>query len=108
MIVTFSGSSDDLVEVDGCPGADEFTVYGLANGGALVYWKGDLVGPDNRGLRVYAIYDGCWHFSVGPISEDDPLPDWAVTVGQAENGYSSLLTIDSSVDVELRLENVEP
>ena len=60
MTVTIYGASDDLVEVAGCEGADEFNVRGR--------WQGDLVAPGGtEQMRVHCWYDddGCWQVGVG-------------------------------------------
>ncbi len=89
--ITIYGASDDLIEVAGCKGADEFNAYG----NALAMWGGDLIAPDGTQLRVYAIYDGCWHFSVGQVDEDVRLPSWPVAIEQEERGYSTRLRIEA-------------
>jgi hypothetical protein len=105
MTITIYGASDDLVEVDGAIGAspEEFNVY---DSGKLL-WRADFTDAESSGgteladrLRVYAIYDGCWHFSVGQVDEDFKLPAWPVTITQANKldgtpGYSALLTIEA-------------
>jgi hypothetical protein len=111
MMITIYGASDDLVEVEGCIGADKFGVYG---DGKLL-WRGDLVSPDEGKLRVHAIYDGCWHFAVGQADEDIPIPPWPVSFTQgglapAAPGdeadpyprYSVVLRIDAPEGTQLR------
>lgn len=62
------GASDDLVEVVGCDGADEFSAYDQV-------WRADLVGPDGA-MRLHALYDSCWHIAVGQVDDGAPLPEW--------------------------------
>ena len=120
-MITIYGASDDLVEVSGCEGADEFNVYG---DDGKVHWRGDFVASDTTGeagrLRVYAIYDGCWHFSVGMVDEGDHLPPWPFVIRQGkgmtpgaragteryESSYSVVLTVDAPAGT--RLDNVWP
>jgi hypothetical protein len=107
-MITIYGASDDLVEVDGCEGADEFGAYGSkAN---EVNWHGDLVAPGTGAaeqMRVTAIYDGCWHFAIGQVDEDVPLPPWGTGIGQhPEVSYSALLSIDAPAGT--RLTNIWP
>jgi len=107
MIVIY-GASDDLVEVDGAVGAspEEYNVYGTGK----LMWRADFIAPDPAegrffdGLRVYAVYDGCWHFSVGQVDEDIKLPAWPVRIqqgdqdygeGKAGSPYSTVLLIDA-------------
>ena len=107
-MITIYGASDDLVEVDGCTGADEFDVWSDKD---RVKWRGDFIdSADDERLRVYAIYDGCWHFSVGQTDADIPIAPWAVAIRQgltpAESNYSAVLTIDAPDGTRLR--NVLP
>lgn len=92
-MITIYGASDDLVEVAGCKGADEFNVDGTGSGPLM--WRGDLVAPDGGQMRLYGLYDGCWHFSVGQVDEDFPLPSWPCTLAQHERGYSVEVSIDA-------------
>lgn len=92
--VTIYGASDDLVEVAGCPNADEFNVRGD--------WHGDLC-HETGTMRVYARYetDGVWSVGVSQVDEEHQLPGWPVTITQApamnpdNPGYSALLTIEA-------------
>jgi hypothetical protein len=107
-MITIYGASDDLVEVDGCEGADEFNVYGEDG---KVHWHGDFTGPGaTEQLRVHAIYDGCWHFSVGQVDEDVKLPPWPLVIRQGtkseECDYSAVLLIDAPE--QTRLTNIWP
>jgi hypothetical protein len=103
-MITIYGASDDLVEVDGCEGADEFGVD---------RWHGDLIAPDGSQMRVHCWYgdNGCWQVGVGQVDEDVQLPAWPVTITQApamnpdNPGYSALLTIDAPEGT--RLANIE-
>lgn len=83
----FWGSSDDLIEVQGVPGADEFCNA-----------RDDIVkGVFHIGgqLQIIALYDGCWSFSVGKVDEDVDWPDWPIRIKPSEhNAYSAQLEID--------------
>lgn len=97
-MITIYGASDDLVEVEGCEGADEFYVARVKDG--EVCWRARLIAPSTEDDRwqqlcVRAIFDGCWHFAVGQVDESLPFPPWPVKVSQHQNGYSVLLTIDA-------------
>ena len=107
-MITIYGASDDLVEVQGCEGADEFGVYNDR-------WQGDLVGPDaTQQMRVHCWYDdgGCWQVGVGQTIEDCQLPAWPITITQQPHGregvpgYSARLAIDAPEGT--RLTNVKP
>ena len=108
MIIIY-GYSDDLVEVEGCVGADEFNVRDR--------WQGDLVGPGaSEQVRVHCWFDddGCWQVGVGQTIEDVQLPAWPVTITQLSAvagresgpGYSARLAIDAPEGT--RLTNVRP
>ena len=113
MNITICGGGAELVEVDGCEGADEFCTD---------RWQGDLLAPSGPAraatypeqLRVHCWYDddGCWQVGVGQTIEDCPLPPWPITITQApamnpaKPGYSALLTIDAPDGT--RLVNVKP
>jgi hypothetical protein len=102
------GAFDDTVIINGCQGADEFTVYGSVDMGPVM-WRGDFIAPGGAEvLQVHALFtpDGCWHFSVGQALDDESLPSWPITITQHENGYSTLLTIEAPDGV--RLTNVWP
>lgn len=101
-MIKIYGASDDLVEVAGCEGADEFNVYGSSRLG----WGADLA-TAAEALRVYAIYDGCWSFAIGQADESVSLPSWPVRITQHPDvRYSVLLEIDAPDGT--RLTNVWP
>ena len=88
------GTSDDLVEVIGITGADEFNVNE----------QDRYAGSFNLGgkLRIHAIYDGCWSFAVGQVDENIPIPDWRVRVRQSPQvSYSTCLEIEVPDDVKI-------
>ena len=87
-IVTFSGSSDDIVCVEGCIGADEFECYN-SNDDEIVHISFSLGGK----LHVRAIYDGCWSFSAGLVSEDIPVT-WPIRC-EHDGRYSMNLIVDT-------------
>jgi hypothetical protein len=108
-MITFYGRSDDLVEVEGCTGADEFYAADVSIAGAEACWKADLVAPATwarEQMRVRAIYDGCWSFAVGQVDEDLPMPAWALTLTTHESGHSVELRIDAPEGT--RLTNIWP
>lgn len=109
-MIEIYGASDDLVEVEGCEGADEFAVDDEDR------WQGDLIGPGgaDQQMRVHCWYDndGCWQVGVGQVIEDVQLPAWPIAITQAPArtpglpGYSALLSIDAPEGT--RLANVKP
>lgn len=100
--ITFTGASDDLVEISGAPGADEVDPHRIDGEWNVLAWQSgeghwsgawDIVAGTER-LRVHAIYDGTWSFAPGLVSEDDELPSWEVRVSPSEEcGYSVKLTV---------------
>lgn len=87
--VTIYGASDDLVEVEGVPGADEFGAY--SSRAHVGYFE--LISESTMGrLRVHCIYDGCWHFSFGQVEEGDPWPQWPIST--TFDGYSAKHSIE--------------
>lgn len=51
-----------------------------------------------RACYVFALYDGCWHFSVRQIEEGHRIPNnWEITIDQdADVGeYTTRLTVDA-------------
>jgi hypothetical protein len=103
-MIEIYGASDDLIEVEGCEGADEFGADGKG------CWQADLIAPDGGAMRIRAEYDpdgsGCWVISLSQVDESAPFPDWGNGVNQAENGYSTLVRIDAPEGT--RLMNVKP
>jgi hypothetical protein len=98
-------ASDDLIEVEGCEGADEFTVDKNNR------WQGDLVAPGGtEQMRVRAEYDpdgsGCWVISLSQTDESVPLAAWGNGTGQEPGGYSTLVRVDAPEGT--RLTNVVP
>jgi len=92
----FYGASDDLIEVEGVKGADEFGAY--VGGAAGIHATFNVGGK----LRVHAIYDGCWCFAVGQVDEDIALPDWPLRIGmQPGTPYSTRLEIKVPDDVKI-------
>ena len=92
----FYGASDDLIEIEGIKGADEF---GMPFSDTRI----DVSFPFVLGgvMKVYALYDGCWHFSIGPVGEGIPLPNWPVRYKLHERGYSVQLEIDVPDNIKL-------
>lgn len=88
--VSIYGSSDDLIEIEGIKGANEFGLSGET------CEEIDISRPFVIGgkMKIYAIYDGCWHFSIGPVDEGIQIPNWPVRFSLYESGYSALMQID--------------
>lgn len=89
--LTIYGASDDLVEVEGIEGADEFNCNGS--------WVGVLEAPDGGTAFVYVDYrnnNGCWTVTLGRWEEDYALPTWPVTITSNDEAcrYSTFATIE--------------
>lgn len=98
----FSGASDDLIEIEGVKGGDEYS--GMTGRDEIVAGTFNVGGK----LRVRALYDGCWSFAVGQVDEDIPLPDWPISVTQhPETPYSVALVIECPDDVKVFREGKE-
>lgn len=92
------GSSDDLIEMEGIEGADEFNPKGFRDSDDIMASFDVVSGVD--GLRIYAIYDGCWSFAVGQTNDSYPLPDWPIRITN-EHDYSVRLEIDCPDDARV-------
>lgn len=80
-VVSFSGASDDLVEVGGdIPGCDEYNVNSSAD-------------FDVAGLIVRVFYNdsGCWGIAVGQI--DETVPVQAEVISLRASGYTMILEL---------------
>lgn len=95
----FYGASDDLVEVEGIPGADEFDAYEseLDTINAIFDVGGEVC--------VLAIYtgNGVWAFGVAQVDDENSLPDWPIRIVQSPDvPYSVRLEIDVPDGVAVR------
>ena len=111
MVITFQGASDDLVEIDGAPGADEFNVYDERGYAGTWLVEGGNDSTDGfKGLRFYvdAYYRGTWSFAVRQVDEGDKFGDLMMltTTNQTINEYTTLLWIDTG-HVDVRIKKVE-
>lgn len=99
-IIKFSGHSDDVIVWEminphlGHQGvtSGQFTHDGSGTTHILVKTIGGA-----RGVHVYAMYNGCWHFSVCQLEESRKIPNnWEITIDQMDDHeYSARLTIDA-------------
>lgn len=112
MIVTFQGASDDLVEIAGAPGADEFNVYddrGYA--GTWLIEEQDKGDDTFLGFRMYvdAYYHGTWSFAARQVDEGDTFPGNLIiltTTNETINEYTTLLWIDTG-ETDVRIIHVD-
>ncbi len=100
MRIEIYGGSDDLIEirVDG-KNKDEFNVNPHDNNYAGMLLITTIGGA--QGVRVHAIYDGCWSFAIGLLDEDRSLPNYWTFGLQQEHGYSMKLIVDTKDDLVL-------
>lgn len=89
--VTIYGASDDLIEVEGIDGADEFN-------DTSGHWRGLLEAPNGEAAIVYVDYrpDGTWTVALGVFEEGILLPAWpqSFEVNPANCEYSVTATIE--------------
>lgn len=100
-ILKFSGHSDDVIEVERIDphlqkvSSDEITASPTSDITRILVQN---IGG-TRGVYVFAMYDGCWHFSVRQLDESRKIPhQWEITISQDANvaDYSALLIIDAT------------
>lgn len=104
-MIKIYGASDDLIEVEGCEGAGEFST------GADDCWQADLIGPGGtEAMRVHAAFDpdgsGCWVISLSQVNESVSFPAWGNGTERHPDGYSTQVRVDAPEGT--RLENVSP
>ena len=59
-------------------------------------FEANLIYPDGTGLTVCAAYvnPGTWMVGIAPLDEDNPIPDWGITLGASPDcAYSAGLTL---------------
>ena len=93
-VFSFYGASDDLVEVDGPDGPDEFNHYHGA-------WVGTLRAPNGVSVEVIGHYGAngagdCWSFGLSLPQDGDALPAWRYDFLPApEITYSVRLVVEA-------------
>lgn len=90
--VKIYGASDDLIEVSGIAGEDEF------NADSDSRWVGILEAPDGDTALVYVDYrpGGTWTVALGQFEEGYKIPAWPQTfeVDDSLCGYSVTASIE--------------
>lgn len=98
MLVTFFGASDDLIEIAGCPGADEFYVNEKDEG----WFK--LIHDDGQGsiegliVTVQYRWLPTWTVGLTLLDEGIPLPPWPIRIDYGKEpspNYSPMLSVDA-------------
>lgn len=92
---TFSGHSDDIVEVKN-------TGEGTEDESDKLHFL--LTASDGSKAYVYARYDNCWCFALGLAEEGTPLPDMTIETHQYHD-YSMQLRLTSTYP--LKIEEVD-
>jgi hypothetical protein len=98
----FYGASDDLIEVEGVKGADEFTALDSPKGPVGSFVLGEQI-------RVRAYYDrhGLWSFAVSQVADGVSLPNWPIRISQQPDcDYSTRLEIDCPANTVLVVEKI--
>ncbi len=98
MQVEIYGGSDDLIEVR--VNGKDFEEFNANTGGSL-YMGTVLVTSlgGAYGVKVHAIYDGCWSFAIGQLDEGRTQPrKWQYLLDQ-EHEYSTRVIIMTDEDV---------
>ena len=95
MKIAFHGASDDLIEVH-VDGKARHEVGGYISGDGRYARALEVRAPNGDGIRVHAIYDGCWSFSAGQLEDEQVIPErWLITTRQ-QHAYSTLLEVDTA------------
>lgn len=116
MKITFHGASDDLIEIEGAPGADEYGVRpGVLAGTFEILGTPkrcphcDVTGDAPVRARVHALYGlagATWTFAPDFADSGIAWPSgWSVRFEQyKDSDYSMLMTIDTNgEDVSIRM-----
>lgn len=97
--VSFQGASDDCIEIDGCPGADEFYVnrhdFGLFKLSSE---------EEEAQLVVRVAYEGSngvWSVGFMPVEEGVAVPPWPIRWGLPMNDYTACVEVVCPTDVTL-------
>jgi len=95
--VRIYGVSDDLVEVDGVNGADEYSAFGRVT-------RIEIGDVKSGGLAVELEYreNGCWAATVIPLS-DDVAFRWPVSASLGGRGYSAQVEVDCPYDTPYKI-----
>jgi hypothetical protein len=90
--LTVHGGSDDLAELAGIEGADEFTVPGSDT------WVGVIEAPNGETALLYVDLrkNGTWTVALGRFEEDYALPAWPVSITSNDEAcrYSTYAQIE--------------
>lgn len=99
------GASDDLIEVEGIEGEDEYNRYNKEPWPYVTTFV--VMSPQQfLGLEIHVLYAGGWSFAVQPTEDTEgdycDFPEWPIrrTWGGGR-GYSELLEIDVPDDATI-------
>ncbi|AUM18255.1 MULTISPECIES: hypothetical protein [Rhodococcus] len=96
--LTFTGYSDDLVEIRDTAGhySDEYSAY---DGATFHLIHGNKRLQVALGLETLS---GCWHATIGQVDETAALPGWPIRIEQdPDTEYSVRVTVEVPEGVEL-------
>lgn len=91
------GVSDDLVEIEGVDGGDEYGAFDRVT-------RIEIGDRESGGLIVEMEYreNGCWAATAIPLADDVAIP-WPVRVVLGGRGYSAQIEIDCQRDTPHRV-----
>ena len=111
---SFYGASDDLFEwsVENSEGLHDRDEIGCFQKKEGINCSVILRSKSEGECRIFGIYgvcgEGVWGFGVAQTEEDKPIPEWSVSIEQAEDPqYSVLLSIDCPDDTKLVVDEEE-
>jgi hypothetical protein len=92
--LVFSGHSDDVILIDNCHG----------QGRNEEVYSSPICVMESKENRVYVHVEygkgrsGCWMVGIGPVDEDESMPEWA-NPKISFDGYTAVLEMDVPADV---------
>jgi hypothetical protein len=98
-IIKFNGHSDDVIEWEMIIPSLSKVTQGQITASSTSDYTRILVQTIGgaRGVYVFALYDGCWHFSVRQFEEGRKIPhNWEITIDQMDgHEFSARICIDA-------------
>ena len=92
--LVFWGHSDDVICIDNC--------YGPKDNEEVYHSPILVTDADNHRVYIHVEYGkartGCWMVGIGPVDEDEDLPEWAQPTIRFE-GYTAMLELTVPADV---------
>lgn len=95
------GESDDLIEVEGIEGANEYYPNVSHKDPYMATFIVESQ-SEATGMQIHVLYDGCWSFAVS-ADDSETLPNWPMRRSWGGGrGYSELLEIDVPDDAMIK------